>query len=189
MIDITTVFQDAAAQLARVDADYIRSVEQAIDLLERTFRDGGKVLVFGNGGSAADAQHIAAELVGRFSRSRAPLPAVALTTNAALLTAWSNDVGYEDAFAREVRALGRSGDVAWGISTSGQSPSVLNALTAARDSGLRTLALTGAGGGRMRAYCDVCLVAPATHTPRIQELHLVTYHAICAAVEERLFQE
>jgi D-sedoheptulose 7-phosphate isomerase len=114
---------------------------------------------------------------------------VALTTNAALLTAWSNDVGYEDAFAREVRALGRSGDVAWGISTSGQSPSVLNALTAARDSGLRTLALTGAGGVRMRAYCDVCLVAPATHTPRIQELHLVTYHAICAAVEERLFQE
>jgi D-sedoheptulose 7-phosphate isomerase len=187
VFDFTAVYRQAAANLSAIDAHYIHSVEEATDVLERAYRSGGKVLVFGNGGSAADAQHIAAELVGRFALARAPLAAVALTTNPALLTAWSNDAGYDDAFARELRALGREGDVAWGISTSGNSPSVVNALRVARELGLRTVGLTSTGGGSMREYCDVLMAAAATETPRIQELHLVTYHAICAALELRLF--
>lgn len=187
MFDFTAVYRQAAAHLNAVDGEYIRAVEHATDLLERSYRSGGKVLVFGNGGSSADAQHIAAELVGRFAMARAPLAAVALTTNQALLTAWSNDAGYDDAFARELRALAREGDIAWGISTSGNSPSVVNALRAARELGLRTVGLTSSPGGSMREYCDVLMAAPATETPRIQELHLVTYHAICAALEQRLF--
>jgi D-sedoheptulose 7-phosphate isomerase len=185
--DFAAVYRHAAANLKAVDDEYIRTVEQATDLLERAYRAGGKVLVFGNGGSSADAQHIAAELVGRFALARAPLAAVALTTNQALLTAWSNDAGYDDAFARELRALGREGDVAWGISTSGNSPSVVNALMAARELGLHTIGLTSARAVGVREHCDVLMAAAATDTPRIQELHLVTYHAICAALEQRLF--
>lgn len=187
MFDFRDVYRQAAAHLNAVDGEYIRAVEQATDVLERSYRSGGKVLVFGNGGSSADAQHIAAELVGRFALARAPLAAVALTTNQALLTAWSNDAGYEDVFARELRALGREGDVAWGISTSGKSPSVVKALRVARELGLRTLGLTSAPGGSMPEHCDVLMAAAATETPRIQELHLVTYHVICAALEQRLF--
>lgn len=187
MFDFTDVYRQAAAHLNAVDDEYIRAVAQATDVLERSYRSGGKVLVFGNGGSSADAQHIAAELVGRFALARAPLAAVALTTNQALLTAWSNDAGYDDAFARELRALGREGDVAWGISTSGNSPSVVNALRVARELGLRTVGLTSSPGGSMREHCDVLIAAAATETPRIQEVHLVTYHAICAALEQRLF--
>jgi D-sedoheptulose 7-phosphate isomerase len=187
VFDFAAVYRQAAANLHAVDGEYLRDVERATDLLEATYRSGGKVLVFGNGGSSADAQHIAAELVGRFAQARAPLAAIALTTNLALLTAWSNDAGYEDAFARELRALGRPGDAAWGISTSGGSPSVLNALTVARELGLKTVGLTSTKGIRMREHCDVLMAAPASETPRIQELHLVTYHAICAALEQRLF--
>ena len=187
MFDFTAVYRQAAAHLNAVDGEYIRAVEQATDLLEHSYRSGGKVLVFGNGGSSADAQHIAAELVGRFAMARAPLAAVALTSNPALLTAWSNDAGYDDAFARELRALGREGDIAWGISTSGNSPSVVNALRVARELGLRTVGLTSSPGGKMREHCDVLMAAAVTETPRIQELHLVTYHAICAALEQRLF--
>jgi D-sedoheptulose 7-phosphate isomerase len=187
VFDFTAVYREAAANLNAVTAEYVRAVEEATALLEDVYRAGGKLLVFGNGGSAADAQHIAAELVGRFAMARAPLAAIALTTNPALLTAWSNDAGYDDAFARELQALGRPGDVAWGISTSGNSPSVVNALKAARELGMRTVGLTGVQGGRMDAYCDILMAAAATDTPRIQELHLVTYHAICAALEQRLF--
>jgi D-sedoheptulose 7-phosphate isomerase len=187
VFDFAAVYQQAAAHLEAVDREYIRTVEQATDLLERAYRAGGKVLLFGNGGSSADAQHIAAELVGRFVMARAPLAAVALTTNHALLTAWSNDAGYDDAFARELRALGRQGDVAWGISTSGNSPSVVNALKVAREIGLHTVGLTSTRAVGMREHCDVLMAAAATETPRIQELHLVTYHAICAALEQRLF--
>jgi D-sedoheptulose 7-phosphate isomerase len=184
--DVQTVFDQAAASFRRVDQDYVRSVAAGAELLLEALAAGRRVFVFGNGGSAADAQHIAAELVGRFAAARPALPAMALATNSALLTAWSNDRGYEDAFARELSALAGSGDVAWAISTSGTSPSVIRALSQARQGGLRTLGLTGATGGEMRAYCDVLIAAPATETPRIQELHVVTYHAICALVEQRL---
>jgi D-sedoheptulose 7-phosphate isomerase len=181
-----SVFAHAAASLGSVDDTYLAAVAAAADLLTDAFADGRRLFVFGNGGSAADAQHIAAELVGRFAHERAPMPVVALSTNPALLTAWSNDKGYEDAFARELSALSQAGDVAWAISTSGNSPNVVAALRSARTRGLRTLGLTGASGGAMRPYCDVLLAAPATETPRIQELHLVTYHAICALLEERV---
>ena len=181
------VFDRAAAALSAVDRDYLVTVAAAAELLVDAFANGRRVFVFGNGGSAADAQHIAAELVGRFSQERPALPALALATNNALLTAWSNDKGYDDAFARELSALAQAGDVAWGISTSGNSPSVVRALRFARQAGMRTLGLTGEKGGEMRGYCDVLIAAPATDTPRIQELHVVTYHAICALLEERLF--
>ena len=180
-----SVFDRAAATFSAVDHDYLVTVAAAAQLLLDAFANGRRVFVFGNGGSAADAQHIAAELVGRFSQERPALPAIALATNNAFLTAWSNDKGYEDAFARELSALAQAGDVAWAISTSGNSPSVVRALQFARRAGLRTLGLTGEKGGEMRGYCDVLIAAPATDTPRIQEMHVVTYHAICALVDER----
>jgi len=180
-------FAAAAASLSRGDDNYLRAVADGAELLIQAFEAGRRVFVFGNGGSAADAQHIAAELVGRFSQERSPLPAIALSTNTALLTAWSNDKGYEDALARELSAVSTGGDVAWAISTSGTSPNVLAALQTARRRGLRTLGLTGASGGHMRDHCDVLIATPATDTPRIQELHVVTYHAMCALIEERLF--
>jgi D-sedoheptulose 7-phosphate isomerase len=180
------VFAKAAAALSSVDDSYLRAVDDGAALLTEVLESGHRVFVFGNGGSAADAQHIAAELVGRFAHDRDPLPVIALSTNTALLTAWSNDKGYDDAFARELSALSQRGDVAWAISTSGNSPSVITALRSARARGLRTMGLTGSGGGAMREYCDVLMAAPATETPRIQELHVVTYHAICALLEERL---
>ena len=147
------------------------------------FRRGGKVLLFGNGGSAADAQHIAAELVGRFSTDRRALPAIALTTDTSTLTAVANDLGFEQVFARQIEALGQRGDVAFAISTSGGSPNVLAGVGAARERGLRVVALTGGDGGALAATADVAIVVPSTSTPRIQEGHLALEHAICEAVE------
>lgn len=181
------VFREVAANMARVaDSGYADGVARAVDLLDAAFRAGRKLLVFGNGGSSADAQHLTAELVGRFQKERRALPAIALTTNQAVLTAWSNDYAFEDVFARQVEALGVAGDVAWGISTSGTSPNVVRALRRARELGLRTIALTGEGGGAMAPLADVLLAVPLKTTARIQEVHLVTYHAICAALEEKL---
>lgn len=181
------LFRRIAADLALVaDGVYPASVESAIELLTRTFAQGHKVLLFGNGGSAADAQHVAAELVGRFAEHRAPLAAIALGTNPALVTAWSNDTSYDDVFAREIEALGQPGDVAWGISTSGNSRNVVAGLERARARGLSTLGLTGRSGGAMAPLCDVLMAAPAVETARVQEIHVITYHAICAALEARI---
>lgn len=188
MSELADVFRHVATNMARVaDSPYVDAVGRATDLLYETFTAGRKLLVFGNGGSSADAQHLTAELVGRFAVDRHPLPAIALTTNQAFLTAWSNDHAFEDVFARQVEALGHPGDVAWGISTSGTSANVVNGLRRAREKGLRTIGLTGQSGGTMAAFCDVLLAAPLTMTARIQEVHLVTYHTICAALEQRLF--
>ena len=185
---IAATFRHTAANLETIgDGPYSEAVARAVDLLQQALTRDGKLLIFGNGGSSADSQHIAAELVGRFIVHRKPLHAVALGTNTALMTAWSNDDRFDDVFARELEALGRAGDVAWGISTSGNSANVVAALRRAREVGLKTIGLTGRGGGRMAEYCDVLLAVPLTETPRIQEVHLVTYHAICAALEERLF--
>jgi D-sedoheptulose 7-phosphate isomerase len=153
----------------------------------KTFRGGGKLLIFGNGGSAADAMHIAGELAGRFNMNRPGLPAVALGCNMALATAWSNDHTFETIFAREIEALGKPGDAAWGISTSGNSPNVVLGCERARRNGLKTIGLTGAGGGELGTHCDILLAPEVGETPRIQEVHLVTYHAICAGVEDSLF--
>ena len=147
---------------------------------------GGKELA-DYGGSSADAQHLTAELVGRFAFDRKPLPAIALTTNQAILTAWSNDQSFTDVFARQIDALGAPGDVAWGISTSGTSANVVNGLRRARERGLRTIGMTGESGGDLAKLCDVLLAVPLDTTARIQEIHLVTYHSICAALERRLF--
>jgi D-sedoheptulose 7-phosphate isomerase len=186
--DVARLLRETADSLRSVsDSAYPAAVEHALNLLEAAFREGRTLLVFGNGGSSADAQHLCAELVGRFLLDRRPLPAIALTTNQALLTAWSNDCRFDDIFARQVEGLGRRGDVAWGISTSGNSANVVNALQRARELGMRTIGLTGSGGGRMAEYCDVLMAVPLSETPRIQEVHLVTFHAICGALEQRLF--
>jgi D-sedoheptulose 7-phosphate isomerase len=184
---LRALFEATAANLRAVPDEYLEAIHRTIELVTQSLGGGGKLLVFGNGGSSADAQHIAAELVGRFAKERAALPAIALTTNEAILTAWSNDHAFEGVFARQIEALGRKGDIAWGISTSGNSPNVVTALACARARGLLTVGLTGDGGGRLASHCDVLLAAPLSDTPRIQELHVVTYHAICAAVEARLF--
>ena len=163
-------------------------LELAIDLIAGALRGGRKLLLFGNGGSAADAQHIAAEFVGRFLRERRPLPAIALTTDTSALTAIGNDYGFDDVFARQVRALGVRGDVALAISTSGRSPNVLRAVEAARDGGLKVVALTGGDGGALAAAADVSLrVSASTLSARIQETHILIGHVICELVDQRLF--
>jgi len=185
---VASTLRAASAHLEAISRlDYPGLVQQADELLASAFTSGHTLFVFGNGGSAADAQHICAELVGRFAFERAPVAAIALGTNTALMTAWSNDAGFEDTFARQIEALGRPGDVALGISTSGNSENVVRALERARMRGLRTIGLTGLGGGRVAAHCDLLLAVPLRDTPRVQEVHTVTYHAICAALEARLF--
>jgi len=185
--DVTDLFRQVASNMTAVaNSQYPESVGRAIDLIYATFVSGGKLLVFGNGGSSADAQHFTAELVGRFVDTRRALPAIALTTNQAILTAWSNDYSFDDVFARQIDAIGLPGDVAFGISTSGTSPNVVNALERARARGLRTVGLSAGRGGRIAPLCDVLLAVPHTVTARIQEVHLATYHAICAAVEARI---
>lgn len=178
--------QVAANMTAVADSPYIAAIERAADMIHEAFASGHKLLVFGNGGSSADAQHLTAEFVGRFVAERRPLPAIALTTNQAILTAWSNDYSFDDVFARQVEALGVEGDVAFAISTSGNSPNVVNALRRARERRLRTIGVTGSGGGKLADLCDVLLAVPLTTAARVQEVHLVTYHAICAAIEARL---
>lgn len=148
---------------------------------------GSKILIAGNGGSAADAQHFAGELVSRFYFDRPALAAIALTTDTSILTAIGNDYGYEDVFSRQVQALGQTGDVFIAISTSGNSPNILKAIAQAKSQGLTVIGLTGHTGGKMQALCDVCLCAPSDSTPHIQECHLVIEHALCAGIEQALF--
>jgi D-sedoheptulose 7-phosphate isomerase len=171
--------------VALADSPYIDALERATETLFEAFDAGRTLLVFGNGGSAADAQHLTAELVGRFRTDRRALAAIALTTNQAMLTAWSNDRSFDDVFARQIEALGHPGDVALGISTSGASKNVIQAMARARERGLRTIGMTGAGGGRLAEWCDILVAAPFTDTARVQEVHLVSYHAICAALDAR----
>ena len=159
---------------------------QAVALLESGIRGGGKILLFGNGGSASDAQHIAAELVVRYKSDRLPIAAVALTTDSSTLTACANDLGYDSIFERQIHALGRKGDVAFAISTSGRSQNVLRGLTQARSMGLATIALSGGIGGDIRALCDSLIVVGSSTTARIQEMHITIGHMLCKALEERL---
>jgi D-sedoheptulose 7-phosphate isomerase len=156
------------------------------DVWLECLRKGGKILLCGNGGSAADAQHIAAELAGKFRLVRRPLPGIALTTNTSILTAVSNDLGYETVFALQVRALARPGDVFVGISTSGNSPNVLRAVEAAKEMGATTVGLSGSGGP-LKDMVDLALAVPSTDTPRIQEAHITAGHLVCGLVEQALF--
>lgn len=166
---------------------YLEPVAQAASLVVETLRAGRSVLLFGNGGSAADAQHIAAEFVGRYVEDRPALPAVALTTDSSALTAIGNDYGFEQVFARQVRALGRPGDLAIGISTSGTSANVNAGLAAARELGLRTIGLAGRGGGELARIAEVCIVVPSRVTARIQEAHIAVGHILCELVDRELF--
>lgn len=169
------------------DTALLRHTEAASQACVRSLQSGGKVLLAGNGGSAADAQHIAGELVSRFAYDRPGLPAVALTTDTSILTAIGNDYGYERLFARQLQALGQRGDVFVGYSTSGRSANILRALEQARDSGLVCIGLTGNRGGPMRELCDILLEVPSSDTPKIQEGHLVLGHIMCGLIEQALF--
>lgn len=183
--DVVKAHFDESLRVKRVFLDeYADAVGRAGEMLVATLRAGGKVVLFGNGGSAADAQHIAAELVGRFSRNRDGLAAVALTTDTSALTAIANDFGYDEIFARQVRALGRPGDVAIAISTSGRSPSVLRAVEACKSLGIATIGLTGGAGGLLTAAVDLALVVTAsTDAARIQETHITIGHVLCELVD------
>ncbi len=150
---------------------------------------GNKLLIFGNGGSAADAQHMAAEFVNRFLIDRPPLAAIALTTDSSVLTSIGNDFSYDDVFSKQIRALGKPGDLALGISTSGNSPNVINAIVAARDMGMRTAVLTGGSGGKLKAIAELTLNVPTSHTPHIQETHLWVEHLVCQLTDELLYGE
>jgi D-sedoheptulose 7-phosphate isomerase len=160
----------------------------AKDLL-RSYRNGGKMLSFGNGGSSCDAQNFADELTGRYRRNRPPLPAIALTANQGDLTSIANDFGFEYVFERPLRALGRPGDVAVAISTSGNSKNVLNAATAAREMGLTVIGLTGRTGGKLKALCDHCVCIPSDSTARIQEAHITVIQIWCGILEDELFPD
>lgn len=173
---------EVARELPRLADD----VAATVDLIANSMRGGGLLMLAGNGGSAADAQHIAAELTGRFLRDRRALRAMALHANGSALTAIANDYGYDDVFARELSAHARPGDVLVVISTSGNSPNILRAIEVAREYGVLVVGMTGASGGRMRDLCDRCLCVPSERTARIQEMHITIAHTLCQLLEERL---
>ena len=174
--------QVLSATLAVCEAPFIRLVEAAAKSLE----GGGKLMFFGNGGSAADAQHLATELTVRYIRDRAPIPALALTTDSSALTAIGNDLGFEQLFARQVQALGRKGDLAIGITTSGRSPNVIRALEAAKAMGLGAAALSGGDGGKLPGLADPLIIVPSRTTARIQEMHITLGQMLCGALEKLL---
>jgi D-sedoheptulose 7-phosphate isomerase len=176
---------DAAERI--LEGDLAEVVAEVADAIAAAFRGGNKLVLFGNGGSAADAAHTAAEFVGRYARERAALPAVALGENVSSVTAISNDYAFEHVFARQVEGLGAAGDVAVGISTSGGSANVVAGLEAARAKGMVTVGLTGADGGAVAGTCDHCVRVPAEDTPRIQEGHILVLHVLCELVEAELF--
>ena len=169
------------------DSTLIATIVQIAEQMEKSLRAGGKVLLAGNGGSAADAQHIAGELLSRLNFDRAPLAAIALTTDSAVVTAIGNDYGYDEVFARQVKGLGRSGDVFVAISTSGKSPNILKAVEAAKEIGVTTVAFTGNANTPLGGMCDIALRAPTPSTPQIQQVYFTAAHAICELVEIALF--
>jgi len=171
------------------DAEVVSTIARVSEVMIQALERGNKVILFGNGGSAADAQHIAAEFVGRFAFDRPALPALALSVNTSCVTAIGNDYGFELVFSRQIEALGRSGDVAVGISTSGNSANVVRGLSAARKMGLGTVALAGCTGGKMKDQADYCICVPAKETPRIQECHILIGHVISQLVEQIIFHE
>jgi D-sedoheptulose 7-phosphate isomerase len=192
IIPVTTVLENIAASLAvkqamLIDETLVRGIAHAADLIGASLRGGNRLYLMGNGGSAADAQHIAGEFVGRFRLERRSLPAVAFTTNTSTLTAISNDYGFEDIFARQVEAFARPGDVLLGISTSGNSNNVRRAMLLAGALRIKTIALTGQSGGKLKSIVDLCLCAPSEDTPRIQEAHILMGHTIAEIVEAELF--
>ncbi|EES88748.1 D-sedoheptulose 7-phosphate isomerase [Helicobacter canadensis] len=171
-------------QTAQKMSSLVDSIQEAANLAITTLQNGGKILICGNGGSAADSQHIAAELTGRYKRERKGLSAIALTTDTSALTAIGNDYGYDFVFSRQFEALAKKGDLLWGISTSGNSINVLNAMRSAREMECKILGFSGKDGGEMKKWCDLLLLSPSDDTPRIQEMHLLMAHIICDLIEK-----
>lgn len=185
---IKAIIGDSIRVKEELLANEIESIEKAAVSIIKSLKSGGKLLVFGNGGSAADSQHIAAELVGRFKKERKAMAAIALTTNTSTLSAIANDYGYDTVFSRQVEALGKPGDIALAISTSGNSKNVIEAVKKAGSLGMVTIALTGASGGKLKDECEFVIRAHSEDTPRIQESHALIGHIICQLIEEGLFK-
>jgi D-sedoheptulose 7-phosphate isomerase len=184
---VLSLAQESLRVKERFFQENVDAIVEIARLLGETFRRGKKILIFGNGGSAADAQHIAAEFVNRLLFDRAPLPAIALTTDTSILTSIGNDADFSIIFARQIEALGRKGDIAWGITTSGKSPNVIKGLRKAKEIGMVTIAFTGHDGGEALRMADHGLNVTSTSTPRIQEAHITAGHIICELVERELF--
>jgi D-sedoheptulose 7-phosphate isomerase len=183
---IISRLRESADIKLRFAKESVAEVEEAASTIIKSLRSGGKVLIFGNGGSAADSQHIAAEFVNRYSKLRKALPALALTTDSSILTSIPNDGSFDDVFSRQIEALGVKGDVAWGITTSGKSENVLKAFKTAGALGLKTIAFTGQDRSRVEKAVDCCVSVPSKSTPRVQELHITLAHIVCELVEESL---
>jgi len=186
--EIVQIFQESADLKLRFIRQNAEVLSQVVKVVVNAFKGGNKVLLFGNGGSAADAQHIAAEFVNRFLIERPPLPAIALTTDTSILTSISNDYGYVDSFSKQIKALGKEGDVAIGISTSGSAANVIKAMKVAREMGLKTVGLAGMDGGELAKIVDLAVVVDSQVTPRIQEVHITIGHVLCEMVDRMLFQ-
>jgi len=187
------IIEQTVTESIRVKKKFFEENAQAVVSAARRmaacFASGHKILIFGNGGSAADAQHVAGEFVNRFMVERKPLPAVALTTDTSVLTSIGNDYSFDQIFSKQISALGKKDDIAWGISTSGNSKNVLLAMETARDLGLFTLGLTGCGGGKLKTCCDLALNVASRITPRVQETHITVCHILCDLVDRILFPE
>ena len=186
--EILSIFKESGKIKDQFVGDGLDTLIAVIRAIAQALEAGNKILLFGNGGSAADAQHIAAEFVNRISMERPPLPAVSLAADSSVLTSISNDYSFSEVFAKQIKALGKVGDIAVGISTSGNSANVIRAFEVAREIGLITVALTGNNGGAMAKSADYALIAPSGKTPRIQELHITIGHVICEMVEHLLFR-
>ena len=184
---IVKIFEESARVKIDFARDNVAKIIEVVKLIARAFREGRKVILFGNGGSSTDASHIAAEFVNRFLMERPPLPAIALNTDVAVLTSISNDYSFEQIFSKQLAALGQEGDVVIGLSTSGNSPNVIKAVEVARKNGMKTVVLTGGTGGKLAAMADYVFTVPTKHTPRIQETHITLGHTICELVDEELF--
>jgi D-sedoheptulose 7-phosphate isomerase len=185
--EIESSLNESIAIKTELLSSSIESVVQIANILVEAFKTGHSLYLMGNGGSAADAQHISGELVGRFKRNRKPLPALALTTDTSVLTAIANDFGYDQCFERQVDAFVKEGDVVIGLSTSGNSSCIINATRVAKEKGAKTVAFTGKGGGMLKDHVDVCMEIPSTDTARIQECHITIGHILCSIIEKKLF--
>lgn len=186
---IGRIIEESVDLKLRFGQKYGETLSQVIKLVVEAFKAGNKLLLFGNGGSAADAQHLAAEFINRYLIERPPLPAIALTTDTSILTSISNDYSFQDVFVKQIKALGKAGDVAIGISTSGASVNVIKGMKVAKEMGLKTIALVGGDGGELTKIADLALIVESTSTPRIQEVHITIGHIICEMVDLMLFQK
>jgi D-sedoheptulose 7-phosphate isomerase len=184
---VTKQLQDHQALFQKIETELVRPIAQLAERLIETLKIGNKLMIMGNGGSAADAQHFAGEIVSRFRMERPGLPALSLSTDTSIITAIGNDYGFDRIFSRQVEALAAPGDAVIGISTSGNSPNVLKALEVARQAGCTTIGLLGKDGGSIKAVCDIPLIIPSNDTPRVQEGHITVIHILCDLIEQGLF--